>query len=741
MQPYQQLFPENREPNMTVEMSRKVGRIPKGSYTFFECYCTEPGCDCRRATLIVINEKAQQKAAISFGFEPDEPNAGPYLDDSYKQAPYAGELLEMFVDAINETPDWLERMYSQYREVRKKVEGKAYRGKPFIKPGKIKRSITAPPPLEDDYERILETIAEAMRPASKPGAKKRRKPAQPELPVSQESAPSAAGGEMALLLERYRLLLEHGRGYLGLDELQDELRRILLGSDQACDQLAIVIASAPLQDELIGDAVLRLLLDALELLRVELERRRPGSQRRMEDLQNALAKRVFLGQEDQEQSALVTHALLESRVEILPVIHEANNRRMQAGAEGAERFGFNDMSGEEIAAGLCSSIEKMGLPSAFEGMEAMLQLFALADPGIQIGLCGAMLAVGSPFIRDVVVLMLFHPAAAVRRGVAELLSGCDGKLLTPESLRRLIVSRNWFPEDIRAHLDQAIANARKARVECAPLPGSVKMKVHASVVDGAGAQSFQVIIPDGKGFASCSLLLKRGVGVADGFVVPLATKRELNDFLAMMKAGAGFLEVAPDYLDLRVSHALAEGAQLGNAPIYWLVRIAELLGRDQWRAIPFEVNVTMVQLQQELASKSHKFLSGREVERSLDDSYDWPLTEDFAASWFEDDDVLDKEVEKVLGKKKAPNAEAVTQRIIDVVLEKRREVWLERLVLSTLWLRSSPKPPVPWHRLLHVAEAVADRKLPLREIPLMQAVAELSFTAYLGRKERVGGRF
>lgn len=98
----------------------------------------------------------------------------------------------------------------------------------------------------------------------------------------------------------------------------------------------------------------------------------------------------------------------------------------------------------------------MGLSSPFEGMEALLQLFALGDPGVQIALCGSLLSVGSPFIRDIALLMLYHPAAEVRQGVAELLAGCDGRQLTPESLRRLIVSRNWFPEEIRKHLDQAI---------------------------------------------------------------------------------------------------------------------------------------------------------------------------------------------------------------------------------------------------------------------------------------------
>lgn len=741
MEPYQQIFPKNREPDMTLVLSRKVGRIPKGSYSFIECYCTDPACDCRRVTLLVLNEKSQQKAAIGFGFDPDEPMAGPFLDDFHKQAPYADELLDAFVDAINDGPDWLERMYRRYREVRKRALGKPYRGKPFLKPGEVERSVTPPPDLEAELERMRTALESELLSTPDRGSKKLSKPAHPDLFSSLDSSPGAAGFMFAALLEQYLVMLRHGRGYLALDALQDELRCVLLADDQAGDALARVIAAAPLHDDRRSEAVLRLLLDALEVLRIERERKRPGSEHRMESLQNALAQRIFIEHEDQEICALVTHALLESRVEILPVIHEANDRRMQEGAQGDDWSKFTDLSGEEIAAGLCRSIEEMGLPSAFEGMEAMLQLFALGDPGVQIALCGSMLAVGSPFIRDIVVLMLFHPSAEVRRGVAELLAGCDGHLVTPESLRRLIVSRNWFPEEIRAHLDEAIGNARKARVECAPLPGPVAMKVHASVVDGAGAQSFQVIIPEGKGFASCSLLLKRGVGVADGFVVPLKNKRELGDFQTMMKREGGFLDIGPDYLDLRISHALAEGARLGNAPVFWLVRIAELLGRDQWRAVPFEVRDSLAQLHQELASEGPKLLSGREVERSLEESYDWPLVEDFASSWFEDDAVVDQEIEKSQGMKKTGKAKAIVQHLIDVVLEKRRDVWLERLVLGTLWLKSSPKPPVPWHRMLHVAEALADPKQPLKKIPLMRAVAELSYTAHLGRKEGRGGRF
>ena len=747
MEPYQQIFPKAQEPNLTVALSRKVGRIPKGSYTFFECYCTDPDCDCRRTTLLVINEKSQQKAAICFGFEPEEPMAGPFLDDFQKQAPYADELLELFVDAINGSPDWLARMYQQYRDVRQKVAGKPYRGKPFVNPGLVKRRVKAPPELDAETEDMLKALASSVRSASDPRSKKRGKPDHPDLfspppPSPGKSAPAAKKG-MAAFLEQYLLMLGHGSDYpdhpstplRDRDALQDELRHHLLADDQASDALAQVIAAAS-QGEMRDEAVLRLLLDSLEILRVELERNRPGSRRRMESLQSALAARVFIEQEDEELCASVTHTLLQSRVEILPVLHEAYERRME---EAAGRSGLPELSGEEVAEGLCRSIEEMGLASPFEGMEAMLQFFALGGAGFQTALCGTMLSVRNPFIRDIAPLMLFHPAAEVRQGVAELLAGCDGGTLTPESLRRLIVSRNWFPQEIRKFLDQAISNARKARVECAPFPGPASMKVLASVVDGAGAQSFQVIVPDGKGFCSCALLLKQGVGVADAFLVPLKTKRELNDFLAMMKREVSCTEITPDHLDLRVNQALAEGAHLGNVPNFWLVRIAELLGRDQWRSVPFDALDTLAQLRKELSSASPKLLSDRERANALEESADWPATEDFAVSWFEDDAALDREVETSQGKKKTPDARAAVGRILDVVLEGRRAVWLERLLLSALWLKSSSKPPLPWHLMFHVTEAVADQRLPMREIPLMLSIAEQSYRACLGRLERPRG--
>ena len=58
--------------------------------------------------------------------------------------------------------------------------------------------------------------------------------------------------------------------------------------------------------------------------------------------------------------------------------------------------------------------------------------------------------------------------------------------------------------------------------------------------------------------------------------------------------------------------------------------------------------------------------------------------------------------------------------------------WLERLVLMAIWLKSSRKPPIPWQHMFHLADAVASGR-PLKEIPLMLSIAELTFAVAMER--------
>lgn len=718
-QPYSAIFPESNEPILILSLGRKQGRIPKGDYGFLELYCTDEGCDCRRVTIFVLNRNMEAKAVIGMGFDPDGPMPGPYLDDFHQQSPYAHQLLEHFVEMINEEPDNLAMMYRHYREVRKKVEGKAYRGKPFPKPGSVIRTPTAPPDL-----------AESLRDMAKAGTAPAKKPSSKAVTRSGRTAEAG----LDPFVERYAATRENDR-FTDHAALQHELRRYLLDNERFGEEIAaLLVTSCTSSSDAMVDVALRMLFDTLEILRVELERKRQGSLQRMEQLQNALAKQVYLECGDSELCAAVSHILLQGRVEVLPVVHEANSHRLLSMAEGPDKA---NLPGEHPLEGLFDSIREMAGDCPFEALESLLQVLALNPTDLQISLCGEMLVSPTTLISDTATLMTLHPSSEVRRGVSELLAA-HADCISPDTLRRLIISRNWFPEEIRANLDAAISGARRSRIECAPLPKSLATTVYASPIDGAAAQSFQVIVPDGKGHRSCSILLKRGEGVADAFVVPLAKKRDLNQFLTMMNQEGSFIESTGDYLDLRVCHALSDGAVHGKAPNHWLLQVAEILGKDQWKAIPFDPLRELELLRGELEAASPQLLSDRSRAKALKDSAGWCIEHAFAHSWFEDDAEVDAVIRAAYKKRGVARffrEQNALDAIIAKILEKRRPAWLERLTLCALWLKSSRKPPVPWQQMFHLAAALADNRVQLAKIPLMEMVASHTLGAHLERME------
>jgi hypothetical protein len=727
MVPYPLIFPDAREGVVGLNLPRKVGKAKAGEYSFVEAYCVEEDCDCGRTAILVIDAKGKKAATIEFGFDPDDPLAGPFLDEYEKQSAGAPDLLQIFVEAINDNPDWLKGMHRRYKQVRKKVDGRAYRGKAFPKPGSVERVIKPPEEGENplaDFQRLLEA---AVR-TPPVGGRKRKAATESQGTLFPDQVPAPRG--MSGWAERY----------LGDDSFethgtrQTELRAYLLAHDRAGNDLAELLVTlfeiGHVEERL--DAALRLLADVFEILRVELERRRPDAMLRMERWQAALARHVYAENVEPHLGAMVTQVMLNARVEILPLLHEANSRRMLAGLEGDPDFPADP---EKAMLDLLEELEEQGADNPHELFEALLQMMAVGDAEVQVNLCRLMLEMEHPVVREAAMLMLFHPQSEVRSGVAQVLAEVAGERVTPAALRRLIVSRNWFPEGLRGQIDQAIANARRARVECAPLPKRVEMTVYASAVDGAMAQTFQVIVPDGKGFLCCSIMPKKGSGVADAFLIPFAGKRERNEFLSVLKGQVGALESTPDYLDRRICQALADGANQGKVPCHWLVAIAERLGRDQWRASPLDVPADLAALRAELERGGGRFATERYRPQALEASRDWPDSEAFARSWFEDDAEVDEVVTKIMKSRRRNKDSLAIDAIFAEILEPRRQQWLERLVLTALWLKSAKKPPVPWERMAHVALSVGDENLPLERVPLLETIADISIVACEQRRE------
>ena len=72
MQPFHDLFPDiASQEYRSVVLPEGGDEIPPGGYLFLECYCTDPGCDCRRVVLVVMNNDREQVASIGFGFDPE----------------------------------------------------------------------------------------------------------------------------------------------------------------------------------------------------------------------------------------------------------------------------------------------------------------------------------------------------------------------------------------------------------------------------------------------------------------------------------------------------------------------------------------------------------------------------------------------------------------------------------------------------------------------------------------------
>ncbi|HTP66644.1 MAG TPA: hypothetical protein VMJ66_14725 [Geobacteraceae bacterium] len=538
------------------------------------------------------------------------------------------------------------------------------------------------------------------------------------------------GTKKGLLSLIDRMAKAMGSGFQADQDLEDEFRTMAMekpGFDEELAALLPTLIPRTAREEARINVAIGLLSCLVEELRIDMERGRKGAAERMAALQESLAAHVFGEEGDANLCAAVGRVLLEGRVEILPAIHEANRRRMLSAPAFQGEGGSIDMDTY-----LSEGLREAGCTNPFEALDLVLEQTGLMEPQYQAAMAGQMLASGQEKLRELGVLMLFHPLAEVRAATAAALARAEGVEISPETLRRLIIMRNWFPPEIRSELDSAIANARRAKVECAPLKGYPLHSVSATTIDGAGAQSFWFSAGEKKRFDLCNILWKQGAGVIDTFTHRLPSAKGVERFMEGLPDAMCFAEVDPAYVDKVIGHALAVGAARGGAPHRGLLQIAELIGADRWRAEVLIPEHELAAMGEELAGGGTDLPAAGTVPEALQESSEWPAWEGFADTWFEDDETVDRVVQAAMKGKGRNREEKAVAAILAEVLEPRRGVWLERLVLMVLWLKCQKSPPVPWPRMYHVAAAMADGR-PLRDIPLMRAIAEITCGAALER--------
>lgn len=725
--PYLKIFPKSHKGLMELELQGKSGKAKPGSYLFVETYCVIKDCDCRQVVIQVINEKHRTAAVIDFPLDIGNPFHGPHLNNSVKQSSAADDILDIFVESLIEMPDWYRGMCKRYRAVRKKIDGTPYTGERFPS----KKNLRYLRPFSAAEEAEVDTFCADLEDLFSIKKDKREKNSHSgedrQIPLFADEELLDNNGIVGLVNLYRGQNIDQYRG----TPLGEKRLRLLLQKNQSAGELAnYLVKCHTAEDDVDLDAALLLLSEIMDILRTDLERQHPQAKVKMELWQTALAKHIFNIEVDPELGAEVTRVLLNARIEILPQLHQANTSRM---FEMAPSEDYPDDAPERVIENLLAEMDELGANSPFEITDALLQMMAIGSTEAQLVMCEQMFYSSSPMAREVSALMLFHPHEEVREQVADFLAGAEGDFFTPVILRRLIVSRNWFPEVLRKKLDQAIAHARRARVECAPLNKPVKVQAYASTVDGANAQSLQIVIHRKRGYQSCSTMPKKGFGMADAFILELENKSQLQEFLQILQFETGGIEVDIDYIDQRICQVLSDGSSNGKVPNHWLVAIAEALGRDQWKAIPLNAASELERLNAQLVKQGTSAVATKTAQKALRASSDWPKNQTFAGSWFEDDNVVDEKLEELLLKAEYDDPEMLIDLTINDILEPRRTEWLERLILTTVWLKAAKKPPVLWEQMCHVATAVAAVDTPLQQIPLMRTIAEHTIGAYLSR--------
>ena len=113
--------------------------LPERPFMFLELYCREPGCDCRRVMINVMDvERKQHVAIINHGFEPPEPrfaDAGQtFLDPLNRQTKWSRAFLDIFVKMIANDADYRERLERHYDMWKRVVNDPVHPGQARLPP-------------------------------------------------------------------------------------------------------------------------------------------------------------------------------------------------------------------------------------------------------------------------------------------------------------------------------------------------------------------------------------------------------------------------------------------------------------------------------------------------------------------------------------------------------------------------------------------------------------------------------
>jgi hypothetical protein len=443
----------------------------------------------------------------------------------------------------------------------------------------------------------------------------------------------------------------------------------------------------------------------------------PSKERPLAELRAKLLGMVRSQTVPTEVLLMMLHCFHDARLDVGPELSEALETLMQARrdadageeTEAAEAFAevLEQYAGDTF--GLAEFIATGLSVMPAEVAAKMVQVTVLAEESDLRMASLSILHSDKPHLRDALLDNLQQAAS----------SG----LIDGVMLRRMIVVRNWLPEERRRQLDDAIKTCRKNGVACAGWPKvAAPVEMWSSGVDGSGACSLFLVVKENRKYALVSFLLKQSRGVREAFVMRQMTLKEVRATLAGARSQMLLLPSDMDHLGMSVRHFLAENVRSGEMPPFALLDVVETIGLTDLNPVRKPVR----ELVDELCAAIGETIPDAIIAAALDHSEEWPDVEPITEGWF----MEGEEIEKLVRVRGTKNGRI--EALLAGPIEAQRDWWAELVAWMALCLRQEDQieewedsDQRPWLSFAIVAREILNGR-PLAEIPAMRQIAERS---------------
>ena len=326
---------------------------------------------------------------------------------------------------------------------------------------------------------------------------------------------------------------------------------------------------------------------------------------------------------------------------------------------------------------------------------------------------------------DIALLTLMHPKQEVRDVVVDTHDQLlDNIRLSSISLSRLQTIKNWYPLEYHSQFDRWIKNQRRKGVVFSSEKPTPTLRIKASEVDGSGAQGIFIHLKKNRKNRLCGLLFKQVLGIKDAWITPAISTTDIKHYYDEAFDDSVMLrEVDMSYLLQMTGHFLALNIEQGSIPDLHLLEMQEELGL-QWTPRKLDVDYLIEQLAVQISP-----FTLESMQDSFKRSKSWPKTKRFTESWYIENALVDKLVNRCssfVDGVKVCRFDDATKAVFAEEMELNRDRWLFHFLWIALWVKAKArKNEKIWQDSFFIAYAIHEG-VALDTIPILREICHES---------------